>query len=73
MPLSFDEWKTKLQSRWQAWTANPRAMLNSVGANSLYLGLAGTAQYPIVDAVARGDGRRSRQCRRARQCAGWRD
>ncbi len=55
MLLSFDEWKTKLQSRWQAWTADPRAMLNALGANSLYLGLAGTALYPIAEAVARGD------------------
>ena len=55
MPLSFDEWKTNLASRWQAWRANPRSMLNKVGVNSLYLGLAGTALYPIAEAVARGD------------------
>lgn len=55
MPLSLTEWKDRLKARWQAWRANPKAALSSLGAKSLYFGMAGTALYPIAEAVSRGD------------------
>ena len=55
MSLSFTEWKDRLKARWQAWATNPKAALNALGANSLYFALAGTALYPVAEAVARGD------------------
>ncbi len=53
--FSLDQWKGQLKARWQAWAAHPKAALNSLGANSVYFALAGTALFPIAQAVAQGD------------------
>ena len=55
MSISFADWQTQLRQRLQTWVKNPKAAIDAVGANSLYFALAGTALYPIAEAVARGD------------------
>ncbi|HLF28816.1 MAG TPA: SUMF1/EgtB/PvdO family nonheme iron enzyme [Anaerolineae bacterium] len=35
MPLSFDDWKSRLKARWQRWTANPKAALTNTGSGAI--------------------------------------
>jgi formylglycine-generating enzyme required for sulfatase activity len=55
MTFSYHDWREKLKACWQTWTANPKAKLDALGANSLYLAVAGSALYPIAYAISQGD------------------
>jgi formylglycine-generating enzyme required for sulfatase activity len=55
MSLILSDWMINARTRLQKWSSQPRQALNRVGANALYFGMAGTALYPIAEAVGRGD------------------